>query len=315
MTSGSTRPASGQPLPAAGAQGPPGPVARWVLAIRPKTLPAATAPVLVGSACAAAVDSFRAGPAVAALAGALLLQIGANLANDVLDFERGADSHDRLGPTRAVQAGLLGAAAVRTATALVFAAALAVGVYLTAVAGWPVVVIGLASMVAAVAYTGGPYPLGYNGLGDLAVMVFFGFVAVCGTAYVQALRVPAIAWWAAVPVGALVTAILVVNNLRDLDTDRAAGKRTLAVRLGRRGAIAEYVVLVMAAFAVPVALVATRRLGTWGLLPLLAIPLAVPLAVRVARVRGRPLNQALARTAQLVFVHGALFAAGIALSR
>lgn len=313
MTRGPTRSGPSGAAPHHAAAPAPGQVARWILAIRPRTLPAAVAPVLVGSACAHAVDGFRAGPALAALAGALLLQIGANLANDVLDFERGADTHERVGPTRVVQAGLLEPSAVRVATGAVFAAALAVGVYLTAVAGWPVVAIGLASILAAVAYTGGPYPLGYNGLGDLAVMVFFGFVAVCGTVWVQALEVPAIAWWASVPVGALITAILVVNNLRDIETDRAAGKRTLAVRLGRGGAIAEYAILLAAAFAVPVGLVAVGRLDAWGLLPLLVLPVAIPLTRRAIRLRGRALNAVLAGTARLVFLHGALLAAGIAL--
>jgi 1,4-dihydroxy-2-naphthoate octaprenyltransferase len=294
-------------------QGPPGRLTRWILAIRPKTLPAAVAPVVVGTAVAYATGGFRAGPAVAALTGAVLLQIGANLANDVLDFERGADTADRLGPTRVVQAGLLDPGAVWVATGATFLLALLVGVYLVAIAGWPVVVIGLASIAAAVAYTGGPYPLGYNGLGDIAVLIFFGFVAVCGTVWVQALALPALAWWAAVPVGALITAILVVNNLRDRATDASAGKRTLAVRFGRTGALAEYVGLLVAAYLVPVGLVAAGRLDLWGLLPLLSLPLAISVARRVLTLHGRPLNAALAATARLVFVHGALFAAGIAL--
>lgn len=304
--------------PPPGASGPsppaaPGTLRRWVLAIRPATLTAAAAPVLVGTACAAAVDGFRAGPALAALAGALLLQVGANLANDVFDFEKGADTADRLGPTRVVHAGLLSAAAVRTAMAVVFTLALAVGVYLTWVAGPLIVVVGVLSIAAAVAYTGGPFPLGYHGLGDLAVFIFFGFVAVCVTALVQAGRVPALAWAAAVPVGALTTAILVVNNLRDIATDAAAGKRTLAVRFGRRAAIAEYDALLLAAYAVPVALVAAGPLGAPALLPLLSAPLALSLARRLARETGRALNPLLGGTARLLLVFGALFALGIVL--
>jgi len=292
---------------------PPSRTSAWVMAARPRTLPAAAAPVLVGSAVAHAVDAFRAAPALAALLGALLLQIAANFANDVFDHERGADTADRLGPTRVVAAGILSARSVKVATALTLGLALLTGLYLTAVAGWPVVAIGLASMAAAVAYTGGPWPLGYNGLGDVAVFLFFGLVAVCGTTYVQALAVPALAWWAAVPVGALITAILVVNNLRDRETDARAGKRTLAVRLGRRGAIGEYVLLLGVAYAVPVLLAALDRLDAWALLPLLTLPVALRMLRVVRHEAGRALNPALGGTAQLVFLHGALFALGIAL--
>lgn len=292
---------------------PPGTVRRWVMAIRPATLPAAVTPVLVGTAAAYAAGGLRWGPGLAALAGALLLQIGANLANDLLDYEKGADTEHRLGPTRVVQSGLLSASAVRRATALVFGLALLVGVYLTWVAGWVVVAIGLGSIAAAIAYTGGPYPLGYNGLGDLAVFLFFGLVAVCGTAYVQAGHVPGLAWVAAIPVGSLITAILVVNNIRDIHTDEAAGKRTLAVRLGRSGAVAEYALLLAAAYAVPPALVVAGRLDAWVLLPLLTAPLAVRLWTRVARDTGRALNPSLGRTAMLGVIFGGLFALGMVL--
>ena len=214
--------------------GRPGPVRAWALASRPKTLFAAIAPVLVGTACAYRAGAFRAGPALAALAGAVLLQIGSNFANDLFDYERGADREDRLGPERATQRGWIAPRAMRAGMAAVFALALAVGVYLFAVAGWPVIVIGLLSIAAAVAYTGGPFPLGYHGLGDLFVFLFFGVAAVAGTALVQAGRVPASAWFAAAPVGALATAILAVNNTRDCETDRRSGKRTLPARFGRR---------------------------------------------------------------------------------
>ena len=286
----------------------------WLLAIRPKTLPAAVAPVLVGTACAWAIDGFRLVPAIAALVGALLLQIASNLANDVIDFERGLDTHERVGPTRVVQAGLLSARAVTIGLFVVLALALLVGVYLTYAAGVAVVVIGIASILAAIAYTGGPYPLGYHGLGDVAVMIFFGFVAVCGTVYVQALDVPALAWWASLPVGALITAILVVNNLRDIDTDAAGGKRTLAVRIGRRATIAEYRVLVHVAYVVPLVLAFTEIAGPAVLLPLITYPLALRRMQRVQRDTGRELNASLVATAQLVFLHSALFAAGIALA-
>ena len=289
-------------------------VSPWLTAIRPKTLPAAVAPVLVGSACAYSVGGFRMGPALAALIGALLLQIASNLANDVFDFEKGLDTPARLGPTRVTHAGLLTPGQVRAGLAVVIALAIAIGLYLTYVAGIAVVVIGITSILAAVAYTGGPYPLGYHGLGDVAVMIFFGFVAVCGTVWVQALDVPVLAWWASLPVGALITAILVVNNLRDIETDAAGGKRTLAVRLGRRGTIEEYRILVHAAYAVPFALLLfTDLVGAAVLLPVLTYPLALRLVRRVARDTGRELNAVLIGTAQLVFLHSALFAAGIAL--
>lgn len=283
------------------------------MATRPVTLTAAATPVLVGTACAHAVGGFRPGPALAALAGALLLQVGANLANDLFDFEKGADTAERLGPTRVVQAGLLSAGAVRAGMTVTFGLAFLVGLYLVWVAGPVIVVIGLMSIAAAVAYTAGPYPLGYNGLGDIAVLIFFGFVAVCGTAYVQAGHVPALAWYAALPIGALATAILVVNNVRDIETDAAAGKRTLAVRLGRRGAIAEYALLLGTAYTIPAALVVLGHTGPWGLLPMATAPLAVTLVRRVRDGRGRELNPALGGTARLLFIFGALFALGIVL--
>jgi 1,4-dihydroxy-2-naphthoate octaprenyltransferase len=195
----------------------------------------------------------------------------------------------------------------------VFALALVAGAYLTLVAGPVIVVIGVLSILAALAYTGGPYPLGYHGLGELTVMVFFGFVAVCGTAFVQAQSIPAIAWWCAVPVGGLASAILVVNNIRDRKTDAIAGKRTLAVRLGRRGAIAEYVVLLALAYVVPFVIVSSELAGRWALLPLVSVPLALRLALRVAKSDGTAFNEQLVGTARLLLVYGVLLAAGIVL--
>ncbi len=292
----------------------PGSARAWVLACRPQTLVAAASPVAVGTACALHQGGFRAAPAGAALFGALLLQIGANLANDVFDAEKGADTADRLGPTRAVQAGLLKPGAVRSGMLVTFGLALAVGAWLTAVAGPVVVAIGLFSIAAAVAYTGGPWPLGYHGLGDVFVMLFFGFVAVTGTVFVQTGHVGGLAAWSAVPVGSLATAILVVNNLRDRETDALAGKRTLAVRLGRRGALGEYALLLGAAYAVPAALVATGTLGLPGLLPLATLPLAMSVGRAVLAAEGRALNPLLGKTARLLFLHSLLFAVGIALA-
>lgn len=284
----------------------------WFLASRPKTLPAAAAPVVVGAAAAHAAGGFRTGPVLAALLGALLIQIGTNLANDWMDFERGADTADRVGPTRVVQAGLLSLDAVRRGTFAVFGAALLVGVYLTWAAGWPVVVIGLASILAGLAYTGGPFPLAYNGLGDLFVLVFFGFVAVCGTAWVSALEVPVQAWYGGLAVGALSTALLCVNNLRDVETDARAGKRTLPVLLGRRGGEIEYVLLLGAAYFAPALLYRFEQASPWVLLPLLTMPEAFRLVHRISR---RPDSEDMIRlleaTARLLLAFGALLAAGL----
>jgi 1,4-dihydroxy-2-naphthoate octaprenyltransferase len=290
-------------------------VRAWVLAARPKTLPAAVVPVVVGTAVACDLGGFRPLPAAAALLGALLIQIGTNFANDYLDFLHGADSADRVGPTRAVASGLVTPGRMRAATALAFAAAGVCGLYLARVAGWPVVAIGVASIAAGVGYTaGGRRSLGYLGLGDLFVFAFFGPVAIAGTAYVQLLRWPVEAWLASVPIGALAVAILVVNNARDADTDRASGKTTLAVRFGRGFARAEYLALLAAAYAVPVYQWLAGRESFWVLLAGLSLPLAwPPVRKLLGRVEGPALNAALAETARLLLAFGILYALGIVL--
>ena len=285
----------------------------WWLAMRPATLTASAAPVLVGSGAAWADGVFSFWPALAALLGASLLQVGANFANDVFDFERGADTHDRLGPQRATQQGWITAAQMKRAMWLAFAGAAVVGVYLTYVAGWPVFALGLLSIAAAYLYTGGPRPYGYLGLGDLAVFVFFGFGAVAGTYYVQALSVSSLAWIASIPIGALATAILVVNNLRDIETDARANKHTLAVRLGDGPTRRYYLLLLAVAYLAPVWLWWSGRADTWVLLPLLSLPLAVQLAARMRHDSGLALNGSLVRTARLEVVYGLLFALGLAL--
>ncbi len=285
----------------------------WLQAARLRTLPAAVVPVVVGTAVARAAGAIAWGPATAALAGALAIQIGTNFANDVFDAEKGADGPDRLGPTRAVATGLISATSMKRAMILAFAIATGIGAYLASVAGWPVVAIGLASIASGIAYTGGPWPLGYHGLGDLFVMLFFGFVAVCGTTYVQLATVPWLAVWAAVPVGALATAIIVVNNLRDRHQDVRVGKRTLAVRLGRGGAIAEYAILLGASYAVAIGL-AIRYDHGWLLLPLASLPLAIMrMRALVRAVTGPEFNECLAATGKLLLVFGVLFAAGLCL--
>lgn len=294
----------------------PGSAKAWVLATRPATLLVGLVPVVLGTAIAVSIGAFRAGPALAALLGAIFIQIGTNFANDVFDYEKGADTEARLGPVRVTQAGLLTPKQVYGGMFASFALAFVAGIYLTAVAGWPIVAIGLVSIASGIAYTGGPYPLGYNGLGDVFVFVFFGLVAVCGTVFVQAGAVPPLAVIASFPVGALATCVLVVNNVRDHTTDVGAGKRTLVVRLGRGFGVAEYAALVAIAYLVPIGLVVAQVVSPWALLPLATLPLGVKLSRTVAREHEGPvLNAALASTAKLMLLHGMLFSAGLALSR
>lgn len=285
----------------------------WWLAIRPATLTASAAPVLVGAGAAWADGVFAAGPALAALVGASLLQVGANFANDVFDFERGADNADRLGPQRATQQGWITAGQMKRAMWAAFAGALVIGIYLTSVAGWPVMALGLLSIAAAYLYTGGPKPYGYLGLGDLSVFFFFGFGAVAGTYFVQAQAVSPLVLWASVPIGALATAILVVNNLRDIETDARAGKLTLAVRLGERATRNYYLLLLAIAYLVSPLLWARGLAGAWVMLPWLSMPLALSLARRMRHERGLALNGCLVKTARLEVVFGLLLAVGIAL--
>jgi 1,4-dihydroxy-2-naphthoate octaprenyltransferase len=293
----------------------PGSARAWLLACRPATLTAAIVPVMVGTAIAHACGGLRAGPAFAAMLGAILIQIATNLANDVYDHEKGADTEARLGPTRAAQAGLLTARAIRRGLAAVIALAAIVGLYLTSVAGPAIIVIGVLSILSGLAYTAGPWPLGYHGLGDIFVFVFFGFVAVCGTVFVQLGSVPPLAWIGSVPVGAIATAVLVVNNVRDRETDVVAGKRTLAVRFGRRAGIAEYVTLLVVAYLAPLVAATTLARPVWALLPLISAPIAVGLARTVARKADGPtLNRCLVSTAKLLLLFGALFSLGLSLA-
>jgi 1,4-dihydroxy-2-naphthoate octaprenyltransferase len=287
------------------------------MASRPATLTAAIAPVAVGAAVAYHSVGFvglRVGAIAAALLGAMCIQIGTNLANDVFDHEKGADTKERLGPTRVTQAGLLTPGEVRRGMILAFAAAILAGVYLAAVAGAPIVVIGLASIASGVAYTGGPYPLGYNGLGDVFVFLFFGVVAVCGTTFVATGVVPWLALLASVPVGALATAVLVVNNVRDRATDVVAGKRTLVVRFGRRFGTLEYVVLWVLA-CVGCAAMAALTASPWPLIALLVSPMGVRLARTVAGTEGAALNETLASTAKALLALSMLLSLGVVVAR
>lgn len=286
----------------------------WVAAARPKTLPAALAPVVVGTALAAAAGQFALLPAAAAAAGALLLQVLSNFANDYSDFFRGADTHDRLGPVRVTSAGLISPSDLRKGIVVVIALAGLVGLYLVYVGGWPILLVGVAAILGALAYTGGPFPFGYYGLGEFFVLLFFGVVAVCGAYYVQALSLSWTVFVASLGVGALVTAILVVNNYRDIDTDRRAGKRTLAVRLGRQGARVEYAVLIAVAYLIAGTLWLLFDVGILTLLPLLTVPLAAKLVRTLwGAVDGPTLNKTLAGTARLALLYSLLLALGILL--
>ncbi len=286
----------------------------WVMASRPKTLPAAAAPVIAATGLAAHHRALAWGPALAALVGALLIQIGSNIANDYYDFVHGTDTDERVGPTRVTQAGLIPPGEVKRGMIAVLAAAMLVGVYLVWVAGWPIVWIGLASVASAVLYTGGPYPLGHHGLGDLFVFLFFGLAAAGGTYYVQALTLPSDTWLVGVAFGALVTNILVANNLRDLETDKRSGKRTMAVRLGGRGTLVEYLVLLVVGLAMPVVGVVGFGWPVASLAALLAAPLVVSPVRRMWRYReSGEIVPALAETARFVAVYGVLLGLGLAL--
>jgi 1,4-dihydroxy-2-naphthoate octaprenyltransferase len=288
----------------------------WLMAARPRTLPAAIAPVLVGTAAAVEVSGdFRVGAFVAALIGSVFIQIGTNLANDYSDAKRGADTADRLGPVRVTSSGLVAPRRVLVATWVAFGVAMLAGIYLVAVAGLVILAVGVASILAGVLYTGGPRPYGYEGLGELFVFLFFGLVAVNGSYYVQLEDLAWLPFGLSLAVGFLVTAILVVNNVRDLETDRRAGKRTLAVRIGRRRTRRLYALLVATPFvAVPLTLLATGG-PTWGLLALGAAPLARrPLEAVMTRTDGPSLNAALAGTGALLAAFSALLAAGLLLA-
>lgn len=285
----------------------------WLLAIRPKTLPAALAPVIVGTAVAIKEDDFAPLTAFVCVVVALLLQIAANLANDVFDFHRGADTAERLGPVRVTQRGLIAPERVLLATWVVVGAAALAGLYLVWRGGWPIALLGMLSILAALAYTGGPWPLGYLGLGEVFVFLFFGMVGVAGTAYVQTRELTAQAVVAAIPIGCLAAAILVVNNLRDIASDRVAGKRTLAVRLGRRGTELEYAMLLIVAYLTLAVGGGVGLLSGWWWLAGLSLPLAVTVTRRVMRTSGAALNPLLAATARLELLVALLVAGGMVL--
>lgn len=286
-------------------------LAVWISATRPRTLPAALAPVLVGSAFAWRDNSLVWPAALACLGFALLIQIGTNFANDYFDFIKGADTAERVGPRRAVASGLVSPVKMKLATILVFAAAFLVGLTLLKYGSWPLLVIGVTSILCGIAYTGGPYPLGYNGLGDVFVFIFFGLVAVGATYFVQAGAVTFDVMLAACAVGLLSTNILLVNNYRDVETDAKAGKRTLVVRFGRRFARIQFGVSLAVAFTIPVHLV-LRGYPLPALLPLSILPLALRQIVRLAAARTpAELIALLGDTGKLLALYAILLSAGV----
>ena len=267
--------------------------------------------MVTGSALAWQDGFFRLDASLACLFTALLLQIGSNLANDVFDFERGTDTPERLGPVRVTQAGLLRPSQVKVGMAVVFTLAALFGLYLAWLGGWPIILIGIAAILSAIAYTGGPFPLAYYGLGDVFVFIFFGVASVAGTYYVQAGFVSTAAWWMAIPPGLIITAILVVNNLRDLENDRKVGKRTLAVILGERASMTQFLICVIVAYLV-VPLSAWLEVVPWSsLLAWLSLPLAIRTTHVVFTQKGRPLNAALAGTSQTALAFSILFWVGL----
>jgi 1,4-dihydroxy-2-naphthoate octaprenyltransferase len=284
------------------------------MAARPRTLPAAIAPVLVGTAAAVARagELPRVGAFIAALVGSIFIQIGTNLANDYSDAKRGADTVDRLGPVRVTSAGLVAPRRVLVATWLAFAVAVAAGVYLATVAGWVIIAVGVASIAAGVLYTGGPRPYGYAGLGELFVFLFFGLVAVNGSYYVQLEKLRLLPLGLSIAVGCLATAILVVNNVRDIDTDRRAGKRTLAVRIGRDATRRVYLGLIGAGYLALVVTLLANGGPWWPLLGLVSLPMALrPASAVLTRTDGPSLNGALAGTGALLGVFSLTISAGL----
>jgi 1,4-dihydroxy-2-naphthoate octaprenyltransferase len=288
----------------------------WLMASRLRTLPAAVAPVIVGTALAGYGGVFHPLRLIAALIGSIFIQVGTNLSNDYSDARRGADTDDRLGPVRVTAGGLVPPKRVLVATYVSFGVAILAGVYLIAVAGWLLLLVGAASILAGVLYTGGPRPYGYEGLGEVFVFLFFGIVAVAGSYFVQVKHLNWEAFALAVPVGLLAAAILVVNNVRDIDTDRRAGKKTLAVRLGRERTRLLFAVMIYGAYALAPVTWLFGPLDAWVLLPALSLPVAIPLVRLVQnRADGPSLNGALAQTGMLQLAFCMLLAAGLLLSR
>ena len=285
----------------------------WLLASRPKTLPAAVMPVFVGTSIAIHDGLFNPIAAIVALLCSLLIQIGTNFVNDLHDYLKGSDKKDRLGPVRVLVSGLISENEMRIGIAVVFGTAFILGMYLVYLAGWFIFIIGVLSLIAGYAYTAGPYPLAYNGLGDIFVFIFFGFVGTIGTYYVQTQEITMLVFWSSIPVGALITNILVVNNYRDLEEDRLAGKNTLAVKFGGTFAKMQYLIFMILSYAILLLVYLTYKQNIYVFLPLFTVPIAIKLVSMIFKLSGKDLNSTLALTAKLSAVYGILFAVGILL--
>lgn len=286
----------------------------WLRAARPQTLAASLVPIMIGASLAWNYDQFRIDSTVVALICALLIQIGTNFANDYYDFVKGADTDERIGFERATALGLVSPKAMLTATIVTMALAFIIGLYLVWVGGWIILLIGILSLLFGVLYTGGPYPLGYNGLGDIFVFIFFGIIAVMGTYYVNALEWSEQSLLASLPVGALCVNILVVNNLRDIHQDKLSGKKTLGVLFGEDILKIEYLVLLFIAYLVPIIFYHFYDYSIWIILPYLSLPLGWQLIKKIwYHGDKRELNKTLERTAQFMILFGLLFSIGIVL--
>lgn len=285
----------------------------WVLASRPKTLPAAIVPVLIGSSIALYDNKFKFLATLVALICALLIQIGTNFVNDLYDYLSGTDKEERVGPLRVLASGLISVKEMKIGIVLIFALTFLLGLYLVYISTWITLLIGIMSILAGIAYTAGPYPLAYNGLGDIFVFIFFGFVGTVGTYYVQAVAITPLVLWASIPVGALITNILVVNNYRDIEDDASAGKITLAVKLGKRLTRIQYLTFTVVSYLILFVVYFTYKESLFVFLPLLSLPLAVRLVKMIYKYKGAELNKTLALTAILSAVYGLLFAIGISI--
>ncbi len=283
----------------------------WVLASRPKTLPAAVVPVLTGTAIVSFETKVNFLAAAIALICAMLIQVGTNFVNDLYDFLSGADTENRKGPTRALASGLLHVKEMKTAIFIVFFVTFLLGLYLVYISTWVTLLIGLLSIFAGIAYTAGPYPLAYNGLGDVFVFLFFGIIGTVGTYYVQVVDISALVFWASIPVGALITNILVVNNYRDIDEDREVGKNTLAVKMGRKFTRYQYLVFMILSYSILFVVYFTYNQSLFVFLPFLTLPLAIKLIMMLFSYKGDELNKTLELTAKLSAFYGFLFAVGI----
>ncbi|MBS3945365.1 MAG: 1,4-dihydroxy-2-naphthoate polyprenyltransferase [Melioribacter sp.] len=285
----------------------------WILASRPKTLLAALVPVVVGTSIAINDNKFHLTAALIALLCSILIQIGTNFVNDLYDFLAGTDKKERLGPQRAVASGIISVNQMKAGMIISFGLSFILGLYLVYLIGWEILLIGVISIIAGIAYTAGPFPLAYNGLGDLASFLFFGLIGTVGTYYVQAEEITATVFWSSIPVGALITNILVVNNYRDRLEDQSNGKHTLAVLMGEKFTRIQYVLFMILSYSILLIVFFTYKQSLLVFLPLLSLPLAIKLIRMIFTLHGKELNKTLEQTAKLSALYGLLFAIGILL--